>query len=373
MNLLESLLSCACCGGRNAVHKPLPVDRLIEEPSLALQAEPNLGEPAATERTVTTVNNVAAPKSWPGFNAAAGVFFQLPRDLQITVLLEWIPSAREYSTMDVATCSRTMRKLWLALLSDPVLCVDLSFAAAPDVGYYLWLTNRALHVSVLHFNTNGSTSHFNYAAYRFPASVETVVLMGNQCTDFVFSGHAYAAALKRIPNLTKLTSRSFAGSLGSKSLQDLTTLTAPLKVLEIVDTGTGNRSLDFPFHLCVFLLAFRFGSTLEVLHLKIDGMPSGGADGELMGQIRSRCLLLRALRLPGISFHFEDILEMSESHPVLTALECKVDFSRCSEPKPFDDSCVRIMEKFSDLDLLSVFGCRVKADSLPLDCYTHTQ
>lgn len=181
----------------------------------------------------------------------------------------------------------------------------------------------------------------------------------------------FADVLDEFVNLTKLTTtRSFVGWIGSDGLKELASLTASLKVLEIVHPAAGASRRDaYPFHMCVFLLVFRFGRTLEVLHLQIDGMVGGEADNELMGQIRTRCPLLCALRLPSISFHYEDILDMSKSHPNLRALECKVDFSRCDGPKPYNKVCIRIMERFPDLELLSVLGCCVQAESMPMEQY----
>lgn len=293
-------------------------------------------------------------------------FLQLSRDIHISLLLEWIPFGKEYSALDVAMCSHRIRKLWLDLLRDPVLRVDLSFETAPDPSYYVWQSKRDLNVSVLHLNTN-ECHYSEYPSGR--KSVDTAVLMGDKCSDFAFTAHRYTDILKRFSNLTKVTSRSFVGSLGSKTLQELCTLTVPLKVLEIVDPGTGNRTNDTPFHLCVFALVYRFGGTLEVLHLNIVGMTGRAPDDQLLEQIRSRCPRLRGLRLPGISFYYQDVLGLSESYPNLTALECKVDFSRCAQLNPCNEACVAIMGKFHGLELLSVLGCRVRAASLSLDQY----
>lgn len=302
----------------------------------------------------TTITNTAA-------------FFQLPRDIQLSVLLEWLPFAKEYSQLDVAMCSHCDRKHWLALLGNPDLRVDLAFESAPGPGYWSWLVKRCLHTPTLHVDAS-ACEYYSFGYYPFPQPISTVVLMGSSRSEYSLS--SCLEGLKWLPSLTKLTTHLFAGSLGNRCLKTLAKLDVPLKVLEVVDTDAATRTDSLPYRSCVFQLISLFGKSLEVLHLNIASTPDGGPpDTELLVRIRSRCPLLRAIRLPGVSFHYHHILDLSSSHPWLTALECKIDFSRCIIRKPFDVACVTIMSHFPDLQHLAVLGCghSVKADSLPLD------
>lgn len=102
-------------------------------PFCVLQDEMELTKTLMQE-TQSRVNKLGKKLQSASTTAA---FFKLSRDLQIiSVLLEWIPSAKEYSILDVAVASHGNRKQWLALLCDPVLRVDLSFTVPPDPEYY---------------------------------------------------------------------------------------------------------------------------------------------------------------------------------------------------------------------------------------------
>lgn len=134
------------------------------------------------------------------------ILFDLPTDVSVCILMEWLADTRTLLSLDSAS-ARSTRKAYLALVRDSRFLMPQSISFRKKVSDIRhWVTSRGVKIRAMfvHASTLKQMTRISYECLSTVKSLTMSSSMGHQ-PDM----ESFRILLRLLPSLTSLTLRNF--------------------------------------------------------------------------------------------------------------------------------------------------------------------